>query len=72
MFRNVPRTFVAHSAGQVLVYFALDVRVAATASRALPAVASHAIGFAEARPGDQSLGFGAYEANGENRLDICR
>ena len=33
-------------------------------SRALPAVASHEIGFADPRPGDHSPGFGAYEQDG--------
>jgi beta-phosphoglucomutase-like phosphatase (HAD superfamily) len=36
------------------------VQLAATASRALPAVASHAIGFAEPRPNAHSPGSGAY------------
>jgi hypothetical protein len=37
----------------------------AAASRSLPAVASHAIGFAEHRPGIHSPGVGAYEENAE-------
>ena len=40
------------------------VRIAATASRALPAVASHAIGCADSRPGSHSPGSGAYEEDG--------
>jgi hypothetical protein len=37
----------------------------AAASRSLPAVASHAVGFAEPRPGVYSPGAGAYEENAE-------
>ena len=36
------------------------VRLPAAASRSLPAVASHAIGYAEPRPGTHSPGIGAY------------
>jgi len=44
------------------------VQLAATASRALPAVASHAIGYADPRPGVHSRGFGAYEEMAQSRL----
>ena len=38
-----------------------------TASRALPAVASHAIGFAHPDPATTHLGFGACEEAGEDQ-----
>jgi hypothetical protein len=48
------------------------VQLAATASRALPAVASHAIGYADPRPGVHSRGFGAYEEMAQSRLSLSR
>jgi ATP/maltotriose-dependent transcriptional regulator MalT len=52
------------------VYFAVflgasSVQLPAAASRSLPAVASHAIGFAEPRPGTHSQGIGAYRGKRE-------
>ena len=41
------------------------IQLAATASRALPAVASHAIGSADPRPGVHSQGFGAYRGRSQ-------
>ena len=41
------------------------IQFAATASMALPAVASHAIGFADHRPGVRSPGIGAYRGRRE-------
>jgi ATP/maltotriose-dependent transcriptional regulator MalT len=54
----------------VSVYFAVflgasSVQLPAAASRSLPAVASHAIGFAEPRPGTHSQGIGAYRGKRE-------
>jgi hypothetical protein len=43
------------------------VPLAAAASRSLLAVASHAIGFAEPRPGVHSSGFSACEGGGEDQ-----
>jgi len=37
----------------------------AAASKSLPEVASHALGFAEPRPGVHSPGFGAHEQDGQ-------
>jgi transcriptional regulator with XRE-family HTH domain len=41
------------------------IQLAATASRALPAIASHAIRFADPRPGTRSQGFGACWGDGQ-------
>lgn len=46
--------------------------LAPTASRALPAVASHAIGYADPRSGVHSRGFGAYEEMAQSRLNLSR
>jgi hypothetical protein len=45
------------------------VQLVATVSKALPAVASHAIGYADPRDGTHSHGFGAYEDDGEDQDD---